>query len=684
MFANSGVRYFVLAVSVLALGYVFWAMTPGPVAAQLAVAALFTITAVLAFFDVFRALIFLVFIIPLAGIVPRVCGSPSISVLLFAFFGLACGSMIRAVVSKREPTGQRLPCTIVLLGFAALVAASGTITVLRLMNFFPFSAGTFHDWILNSVGTLTTEAVNNTVTVGLAYITGIALLLISYRQFSGLVPTKRLQIGKKIAWALVIAGSAANLFALWQLLSYKLLIIGFITGTYTDSNALGVCSALILPYCIGLILTSEARAQRFLVICSLLAIAVTVLARSRAGVLGIMLFFIALAVWLGRLARRGQGIRPLAKRSLRGFAVLAAIMLVMLFLLDISHLRRLPVAGDALMMISEPTTDSLTFLLQHRMHQWPESLRMCKDFPWTGVGLGAYILELPNYYFLNVGKLFVIDTAGSLPLQIASELGILGLFLVLLFASEVVRSSYRLLFAGSPVTLQDEQKLAGSVALGLLASFISLLFGAHVLFFEFNYLLAVSTAIVLAASHSTSQHNDLRRRISGRAKAMPWLLAAAIAAVSVIFLIESVGPLSVEQRRQMLGWQFDYGIYKKEMWDNKFCFWWMQKEAKMTITAKGDVLHFALFCAHPDADQRPVAATISTNVSAEKTIQLTRDRWRQVSLHLNTRPGDKIALRICVERTFNPRKLGVSDDGRDLGVAIAKIRWSDSGGYNRE
>jgi len=684
VFANSGIRYFVLAVSVLALGYVFWAMTPGPVAVQLAVAALFAITAAVAFFDVLKALVFLVFIIPLAGIVPRVCGSPSISVLLFAFLGLSCGSMLRAVVSKREPTSRRLPFTIILLGFAALIAASGTITVLRLMDFFPFSAGTFHDWIVNSIGTLTTEAVNNTVTVGLTYITGIALLLIGWRQFSGLAPAQRLRIGKKIAWALVIAGSAANLFALWQLLSHKLLVIGFITGTYTDSNALGVCSALILPYCIGLILTSEARAQRFLVVCSLLSIAVTVLARSRAGVLGIMLFFIALAVWLGRLARRSQGTRPLAKRSLRGFAVLAAIMLVMLFLLDISHLGRLPVAGDALMMISEPTTDSLALLLQHRVHQWPEALRMCQDFPWTGVGLGAYILELPNYYFLNVGKLFVIDTAGSLPLQIASELGILGLFLVLLFASEVVRSGYRLLCANSAATLQDEQKLAGSVALGVLASFVSLLFGAHVLFFEFNYLLAVSIAIVLVSGHFLSQHGDLRGRINGRAKVMPWLLAAAIAAVSAIFLIESVGPLSVEQRRQMLGWQFDYGIYKKEVWDGKFRFWWMQKEAKMTITAKGDVLHFALFCAHPDADQRPVVATIYTNASAKRSIQLTRDRWREVSVDLNTRPGDKVALRICVDRAFNPRKLGISDDGRDLGVAIAKIRWSDSGGCNRE
>ena len=303
---------------------------------------------------------------------------------------------------------------------------------------------------------------------------------------------------------------------------------------------------------------------------------------------------------------------------------------------------------------------------------------MCRDFPWTGVGLGAYILELPNYYFLNVGKLFVIDTAGNLPLQIASELGILGLVLVLLFASTVVRSSYRLLFTNPPSTLQSEQKLAGPVALGVLASFASLLFGAHVLFFEFNYLLAVSIALVLAASHSLNPHADHPAHMNRRAKAIPCLLAAAIGTVSVIFLFESLGPLSIEQRKRALGWQFDYGIYKKELWDGKFHFWWMQKEAQITITAKGDVLHFALFCAHPDADRRPVVVSISTNLGTQKSIKLTRDRWREVSLDLKTRPGDKIALKICVDRTFNPRKLGISNDGRDLGVAIAKIRWSHS------
>ncbi|RLC46271.1 MAG: hypothetical protein DRH70_05830 [Candidatus Coatesbacteria bacterium] len=678
MSRNNGTRYFALAVTLLALGYLFWAMTPGPLAVQLSVAFLFAITAVLAFHDVAKALLVIMFLIPLAGIVPRLFGSPSISVLLFAFLGLGCGSILRDVISKREPAGRRAPFTIILLGSVALVAASGTITVLRLMNFFPFSAGAFHDWIVNSVGTLTTEAVNNTVTVGLAYITGIALLLTASREFGSLAATKRVQMGKRIAWALVIAGSAANLFALWQLLSHKLLIIGFITGTYTDSNALGVCSALILPYCIGLILVSEARAQRPLVACALLLVAVTVLARSRAGVLSIILFLIAFAIWLWRLDRRGQGPSRLAKRSLRGFAALAAIMLVMLFLLDISHLRRLPVAGDALMIINKPTTDSLTFLLQHRVHQWPEALRMCRDFPWTGVGLGAYILELPNYYFLNVGKLFVIDTAGNLPLQIASELGILGLVLVLLFASTVVRSSYRLLFTNLPSTLQSEQKLAGPVALGVLASFASLLFGAHVLFFEFNYLLAVSIALVLAASHSLDPHADHPAHMNRRAKAIPCLLAAAIGTVSVIFLFESLGPLSIEQRKHVLGWQFDYGIYKKELWDGKFHFWWMQKEAQITITAKGDVLHFALFCAHPDADRRPIVVSISTNLGTQKSIKLTRDRWREVSLDLKTRPGDKIALKICVDRTFNPRKLGISNDGRDLGVAIAKIRWSHS------
>ena len=157
-----------------------------------------------------------------------------------------------------------------------------------------------------------------------------------------------------------------------------------------------------------------------------------------------------------------------------------------------------------------------------------------------------------------------------------------------------------------------------------------------------------------------------------------WLLAPVVTLVSVVFLAESLGALSIEQRRKELGWQFEYGFYRKEIWDGKFPFWWMQGDARMTIAAKGDVLEFALFCAHPDADEKPVKASIFIDGGKMKTLALTRDRWREVRLKLNAHPGSQVVLRIIVDRTFNPKELGTAQDARDLGVAIAKVRWSNA------
>ncbi len=677
MFTKNGSRNVAILFCLLAFGCLFWAMVPGPTGVQVGVFGLFALLIALAFFSIPAALSLFAFLIPLLGIVSRVCGSPWISMLVFAFLGLVCGAVLRARVSGRELSGSRMPMKTSLLAFAGLVIASGLITTLRFMNFFPFTGEPFHDWTVNSTGVLTTEAVNNAVTVGVAYVSGIALLLLVYSLLSGSCGSRRLRIQKNVAWAVVIAGLAANLFALWQVVSDRLLVIGFVTGTYTDSNALGVCNALILPYSIGLILVSSSRSRVFLVVCSLLSVAVTVLARSRAGVVGVILFLLALALWLRRLDRESHRQRAVPRRALRAFAALGVLLIVMLVLQDVSHLSEVPVFGDVLLMIVGPSEAPVKNLLQHRVHQWSEALRMCRDFPWTGVGLGAYIIELPNYYFRSEGKLFMIDTAGSLPLQIASELGILGLVLALTLAVFVIRSSYRLLSTRPEARLEAEHKLSGCISLGVLASLFSLLFGAHVLFFEYCFLFAISTGILLAWSAVLRPQSQ--RFARGRRVPKPvWLFAPVVTLVSVVFLIESLGALSIEQRRRKLGWQFEYGFYRKETWDGEFPFWWMQRDARMTITAEGEVLEFALFCAHPDADEKPVKASIFIDGSRMKTVELTRDRWRKVLLKLNCRPGGQVVLRITVDRAFNQRELGIAQDARDLGAAIAKVRWSNA------
>ncbi|MBN1592638.1 MAG: O-antigen ligase family protein [Candidatus Coatesbacteria bacterium] len=661
-------RYVASFLCLIAFGYLFWAMVPEPLGIQITVSCLFAAMLCVALFSARRAAIIFAFLIPLLGIVPRIWDSPWISMLVFGFLGLMCGLYLK----RRTPSEQNTDHagSLPLKNLVPLIACSGLITVWKYVDFYPFSGEPLRDWVVNAVGTLSDEAINNTMTVGLAYISGIALLLVLPGIFSSKDSAQRTGIQIRIAWSIVIAGFISNLFALWQLFADEYLVIGFITGTYTDSNALGVCSTLILPYCIGLIFVSSDRARLFLVPCALLSIGVTFLARSRAGVLGTILFLISLFVWLRR-SRPSRGERDdSARRSLKIMSVLLVLFAVMILLHHVNRLEEVPMLGDALVLLSEPSEESLEHLLRHRLHQWVEALDMCSDYPITGVGLGAYIIELPNYYFRNQGKLFMIDTAGSLPLQVASELGMVGLVLALMYAIYVVRTGLCLVLRRPEEGQEAEYRLIGCVSLGILASLLSMLFGAHILFFEYNYLLAVSISLVVASSLSLCPKS---RPQGGRIVSR--LVPVAVVVVLVVFAANSLGSLSIAHERDELGWQFEYGIFKKEDWGGEFPFWWTQREAGVALTVKGRVLHFSVFCAHPDADERPVKVSIILDGRTVETLDVTRDRWRDVSLKM-PEGRSEVSLRLSVDRTFNHHELGLGPDRRDLGVAIAKFHWS--------
>lgn len=664
--------------SIAAFGYTIWAAASEPVWAMAIVFGLFALMFALTAFGPRSALTVFALLVPLLGFVSRVLGSPGIPVLVFAFLGLACGSVTRAAF-----TGHRLslvwrPLSLLILAFASLVGASGLITASRFANFYPWSDEPLREWVVNSVGVLTSEAVNNTLTTGVTYISGIIVFLLAHRLLVRCSPSDKEQTLKRMLWAFVLGGVLANSLALWQFFSDKHLVIGFITGTYTDSNALGVCSALVFSFSLGLILVSGRRARAFLIICALQSIAVSVLARSRAGVLGIVLFLVGFALWVRRISPDRPRRTDLPFRTLKGLAIMTVLLVAVLVVQDLGHLRTIPVVGDAALLAARPSEDSLRYLLRHRLHQWSEALLMCRDFPWSGVGLGAYIIELPNFYLENEGKLFVIDTSGNLFLQIASELGLLGLVLSLILVIHLVRCGGVVLLTEKGVRLGASQRLVACVTLGLLAALVLSLFGAHILFLEYNYMVAFSVAMLLSFCRRSGP-DDAEAADSGTRSSRRWLgpclLAASVTIVSVILLSESLGPLSIPRRREAVGWQFEYGFYRKEVWGDKFPFWWTQKEAQMRITAAGKALEFSLFCTHPDADNNPVTVRISVNGQFVEAVELTRDRWKKVKVPLAGLEGKRIALSLAVDRTFNPKRQGISEDHRDLGVAIARVHW---------
>jgi hypothetical protein len=72
---------------------------------------------------------------------------------------------------------------------------------------------------------------------------------------------------------------------------------------------------------------------------------------------------------------------------------------------------------------------------------------------------------------------------------------------------------------------------------------------------------------------------------------------------------------------------------------------------------------------HPDVGDDPVVVEIYRDKMLLKKIVLKGKQWEKIVFDQNEIKDSKV-LGIKVSRTWNPRLLGVSEDGRDLGVAV--------------
>ncbi len=77
-----------------------------------------------------------------------------------------------------------------------------------------------------------------------------------------------------------------------------------------------------------------------------------------------------------------------------------------------------------------------------------------------------------------------------------------------------------------------------------------------------------------------------------------------------------------------------------------------------------------LMCAHPDIAKEPVLVRILVDGDLVRSFEFTDYEWKRVAFGMEELKGKRIVT-YEVSRTWNPKRMGVSADGRDLGVAVA-------------
>jgi hypothetical protein len=306
---------------------------------------------------------------------------------------------------------------------------------------------------------------------------------------------------------------------------------------------------------------------------------------------------------------------------------------------------------------------------------------MIKDYPGSGVGIGSYIIELPNYAQLHNYKLRLSDSAENYFLQVGAELGIFALFCNLWIFWEIFKQMRK--------TLRDNLKepswnfLVAGICSGVIAIFVIFFFHTFIGSFEIIYTFWLLVGLIFCLSLSSKEQREKARL--GKA---PKILAYVIIVVFASSLLwNSTHSLSLRSRTERLGLRQDFGLYQLEKTDDGREFRWTREYGGLTLRIEKPIIEIPLLASHPNIKLKPVNVRIylikdffkHKKLLGELTLDL--NVWKTYRYDVSPETGQEVILLMKVSRTWNPLKMIGTPDPRNLGVAIGKIEFEDKPGH---
>jgi O-antigen ligase len=613
--------------------------------------------------------LFFVFCFPLINNLPYLFGiyedtphAPAALVLFLVFF-------LGWLTGGRRP-GLRpalgYPMFRPLILYLGIVAASGLITFLRFSNFFPFRTREIHEFIVNVHGVRAGGALMSDVFSLLNYLTGplffaMILPLLASPRF-----VKKVLVSLSFAAALALGFSLLQRYYSLSLGNTPLFIrFNQINATFKDANSFAAFLTGFVPLALGMALSFRRGVKWFSASLVVFSLFVFPAVGSRASLAALFVALLGFAL----LAASGGG-WPIKKKliyvALSGFAIASLLGLLLAFQRRSALVKRI---APGLGLFSEDLTVDQFF--NKRLRLWSAAWAMVKAYPLTGVGLGAYIIELPNYLQSLGMPLKRSDSALNYPIHVAAELGLVGLLLVVWVAAAVLKQlgvSWR---SRSP----DTRFLLAGVVGGIAAFGVNFMFQTYVGSFDVKYTFWLLLALALAMGGGGA----LPARGEKPGRRFVILGLALVLVFGAVHFWNSSRSLSLEARTADLRFKQDFGLDRVEKTTDGREFHWTGRRAGLTVTVLGPTLRVPLLASHPDISRHPVRVRVYQVERFFRGKRLLSDitirdgRWQTYTLSLPGESGREVFLFFEVSRTWNPQKaLGVRDP-RNLGVAIGKI-----------
>jgi hypothetical protein len=416
------------------------------------------------------------------------------------------------------------------------------------------------------------------------------------------------------------------------------------TGTLLDANAYGMCAAIAGPIAFAIL---RARGSTLLGTSALtINLAGMWMSGSRnsllCAIIGTAAVLVAMWQVLGTQARQRFVI------ALGGSMALLAIVL-----------GAADAVGPARRLAELPDTPTAIIReVLERPPYGPTAMRMVRDYPAAGVGIGAYQIISPDYWRQMADQMLPFDTAQNWWRHQATELGLLGAMTLFLWSGVIAWTVLMARPRRPGVTTTIVRGVV--IALGV-SSIIHVPTQTPLVLLWFLFLLAW-----LVVGLCEPVPLGLPRRMISAVWIAVTALAVAYAGTHVML---ARGRLNVAERAQRAQREYIVGTYPPERLNDGTAFRWTGQQARLRLPKRGRWLVLRLWAHHPDLAEHPVEVMLSTPCGPldAKTVRT----HVPVNVFLDIPEGNEwVDVSIAVSRTWRPADQGAADP-RDLGVGIA-------------
>jgi len=551
---------------------------------------------------------------------------------------------------------------------------------LRLVDFYPFKLGAFKNICINSVGTTSTFGIRHSISELISYLVFPVLFISAFNIWRSILnKNKSFQINlSKIAVIWSIALIPVIVTALYQqIFNPKFCMLtetawqtsSRVSGGMTDPNSLGLFLFLFIPLSITCAFQESGLKQAFLFCMIIPAVYVATLSGSRSTFLGLILISLIVSVYYCIyyiFTSRNY-------KKITAFAVIIILFSALIIPFSGASIKRSKPSSNPLINRMQSYIEKLSSapssrLIDKRELQWKQAISMWKDFPFAGIGLGAFALELPNYN-QEAQDETPIDNAWNQYLNLLSELGLAGIIIWIWFWTAFFISIF------SYIKKKDFEAVTSHfvVLSTLVVVFLFLnIFGTHFQAPEVAAGFAFLSALLLACYSSESF------RLKWPDKRETLLLALIFLAICAAQAQNSLNPLSWKTLQKKYNLPTEFGMFKTENWQNMFDYRWTEKYAGININVhiknKAAVLRMAAF--DPDiSSENPKLVKVWVNETYLKTLKFTDKFWTEKQIYFYDYRSGPASLIFECSKTWNPTN---ETPPRSLGIAIdSKIGWTD-------